>query len=591
MTQGQAFNENYSRSWVAKGSINRNTRSTIKKIQVSDFKGLSHGEMDLESKNFLCGANSAGKSSLIQALLLLVQSQANRKIGRRIELNGELVQLGLWKDAVKEGKDLIRYRIEIVEHHLKSGILPEERTNENIIVDLEIGAAASSANQGNEGFLQVYGIEIYEGSELILSAKKKVPYRPTAEKMRDEGIATDSLLKVESAPGSVDDTVRIWLQVSGFEISQVIVQSAGLQISKIYQWIKKASRKNSAGMIDFLEFSSSDRITKVGRSPAEGDEAAPRDSIVRAVKNSIANKPFLYYSIDEGIPVTIGSEGFEDFVTTFRIGTRISNALSSYNTALRSFAGALKYLGPLRQEPTVSSNAFGVQRSALTPVGVKGELAAKVFAEIGNRKTHSVDPDLIGETAKDKFRPHPLYKYRPTANSLEFSVSKWINYLGVAREVNTASYGKQGQGFKLDVPNGSRDLTAVGVGASQLLPVVVMVLSASKDDIIVLEQPELHLHPSVQARMADFFLYARPDLSFIIETHSEYLITRSRLRSIEDHGEFPTCGIYFSEWRGTGYDVFPVGQEEDGDISDWPEGFFDTLEADLLSLYKAKAGR
>src|SRR5580698_5246676 len=96
--------------------------------------------------------------------------------------------------------------------------------------------------------------------------------------------------------------------------------------------------------------------------------------------------------------------------------------------------------------------------------------------------------------------------------------------------------GKLGHELKVTTHGVERphDLTNVGVGVSQVLPIVVMCLLAPVDSTMILEQPELHLHPAVQARLADFFLsIAKAGKQCIVETHSEYLINRLRLRSVQ----------------------------------------------------------
>ena len=81
-------------------------------------------------------------------------------------------------------------------------------------------------------------------------------------------------------------------------------------------------------------------------------------------------------------------------------------------------------------------------------------------------------------------------------------------------------------------------LDAVGVGVSQLLPVLVLCLLSEPGGVILLEQPELHLHPALQQRLADFLIaVARSGRQLIVETHSEYIVSRLRRRIAEDTTE------------------------------------------------------
>ncbi|MBN0459309.1 AAA family ATPase, partial [Pseudomonas aeruginosa] len=113
----------------------------------------------------------------------------------------------------------------------------------------------------------------------------------------------------------------------------------------------------------------------------------------------------------------------------------------------------------------------------------------------------------------------------------------WLSYLGVVEEFHTRDKGKLG--YELYVKTSPseewQDLTHVGVGVSQVLPIILMFLLSRKGDVLIFEQPELHLHPKIQSRLCDLFLVmAQTGTQCIIETHSEYLINRLRLRIAQD---------------------------------------------------------
>ena len=124
----------------------------------------------------------------------------------------------------------------------------------------------------------------------------------------------------------------------------------------------------------------------------------------------------------------------------------------------------------------------------------------------------------------------------------------------------------------------AHDLTHVGVGVSQVLPIMVMCLLADPDTTMVFEQPELHLHPKVQTLLGDFFLsMAILGKQCILETHSEYLINRLRFRAAADvkNELAKAMRMYFVEKIGDTSNFRPVVVNEFGAIPDWPDGFFD----------------
>jgi len=126
----------------------------------------------------------------------------------------------------------------------------------------------------------------------------------------------------------------------------------------------------------------------------------------------------------------------------------------------------------------------------------------------------------------------------------------------------------------------------IGVGISQVLPVVVAALY-HKTGIVAIEQPELHIHPAFQVALGDLFIERirqQPDLIFILETHSEHLMLRF-LRRIRETGENEApknrkltpddLSIYFIEKDEDGITCTPIRVDEDGDFIDrWPKGFF-----------------
>ena len=133
----------------------------------------------------------------------------------------------------------------------------------------------------------------------------------------------------------------------------------------------------------------------------------------------------------------------------------------------------------------------------------------------------------------------------------------------------------------------------MGVGVSQVLPILVMCLLADTDSILVFEQPELHLHPKVQTLLGDFFLsMALSNKQCIVETHSEYFIDRLRFRiaaALPGKELNSLTKIYFVEKPSQTSAFREVMINEYGAISDWPEGFFDQSQQQAEEILRAAA--
>jgi predicted ATPase len=140
----------------------------------------------------------------------------------------------------------------------------------------------------------------------------------------------------------------------------------------------------------------------------------------------------------------------------------------------------------------------------------------------------------------------------------------------------------------------------VGVGISQMVPVVVSALRA-QNGVLAIEQPELHVHPAIQVGMGDLFIRAvmsDPDRLFagkslIVETHSEHIMLRilRRIRETTD-GELPPgvtgfsasdLSVVYVEASDEGVRFRPLAVGADGEFRDqWPQGFFEERAGELF---------
>lgn len=118
----------------------------------------------------------------------------------------------------------------------------------------------------------------------------------------------------------------------------------------------------------------------------------------------------------------------------------------------------------------------------------------------------------------------------------------------------------------------------VGIGISQVLPVLVMAY-ASRGKLLAMEQPEIHLHPALQAELGDVFIdsaLGERGNTFILETHSEHLILRLLRRVREGKLSADDISVLYVQPTGAGSQVLQIRVDEDGDFIDrWPGGFFE----------------
>ena len=235
----------------------------------------------------------------------------------------------------------------------------------------------------------------------------------------------------------------------------------------------------------------------------------------------------------------------------------------------------VRYLGPLRAAPSIVMPTSASARTG--DIGNSGEYTAAVLRSHGAKRVEVPMPDGSRRIV-----------------ALADAVDAWATHVGLVDGVTVSDL--PGIGLAVTVrPRGlGKDLSlpSVGVGVSQLIPVLVLCLLAEPGNLILLEQPELHLHPGLQQRLTDFFVaIAESGRQLIVETHSEYFVSRLRRHVAADPGggtrsltkivfaeRDPDTGI--TEYRDI--DLSPYG-----DIDDWPQGFFDQAAEEEREILRA----
>lgn len=138
--------------------------------------------------------------------------------------------------------------------------------------------------------------------------------------------------------------------------------------------------------------------------------------------------------------------------------------------------------------------------------------------------------------------------------------------------------------------------TNVGFGISYLLPIIVTGLIAREGSIMIVENPEAHLHPAAQSKIGKFLaMVAATGTRVVVETHSDHLINGIQYYALANK-DFRTNVIInnfsISQDPKTKQDkvkIDPIRLSENGDYTNWPEGFMDQSRKDLFNLYKLRA--
>lgn len=151
----------------------------------------------------------------------------------------------------------------------------------------------------------------------------------------------------------------------------------------------------------------------------------------------------------------------------------------------------------------------------------------------------------------------------------------------VEKNITTVMLQNQGE-FHLPI--------STGFGITYVLPIIVQALAASmiKNSILIVENPEAHLHPLSQSRLGKFLaLAAINGVQIVLETHSEHIVDGCRIQ-IAKEKQCENMKILFFEKRDNKSVCKDINIQDNGELDEWPEGFFDQKRADLRELLEMR---
>ena len=628
----------------------------ITKWKVFNFKSIrEETELDLSPLTIFAGANSSGKSTFIQSVLLVAQTLAHKISSRSVILNGALTSLGQFDDLKSSSGESEQITIKCTcrplpdheaviprrsQHGLRSAFYysPPNQLRE---VSCEISFDADPSSSQRDLF-QIQP-RLFATQLSCLSRDEDNIDQKTEISIHQSSMGTSGIAGAEDA-SEIDDQIR-----AGLAYAVELDQSSMTEVKEDLRSAKPIGcilrhflPETIIYAIDTIEEDANaislalqdDRRRTMRHRRNIGRETLLTKEIIAVLHkvlqdtidlDQVFNDKYrqepLFDSDSETFTLTIGiwheklreqprnirlkvyqvlreCEGLSDLIHANMKATATPNsethAFVQYAPPWlitratwyldNFFASSLKYLGPLRDEP----KPLYPLAPAAEPhdIGLRGEHTASILELHKYKKIRYIPPANFKS---------PVIEHKTVTRTLEAAVIDWLQYLGVAHSVKSLDQGKLGHELKIGLSNSDEmhDLTHVGVGVSQVLPILVMCLLADTDSTLVFEQPELHLHPKVQTLLGDFFLsMALCNKQCIVETHSEYFIDRLRFRIAAAPPENELTSqtkIYFVEKPSQGSSFREVKINEFGAISDWPDGFFDQSQQQAEEILRAAA--
>lgn len=172
----------------------------------------------------------------------------------------------------------------------------------------------------------------------------------------------------------------------------------------------------------------------------------------------------------------------------------------------------------------------------------------------------------------------------------DMQVNDWLNYILPSNSVTSKKYGDDNLYALLFGHGRPMRQGSVGYGVSFILPIIVACLIADKESILVIENPELHLHPKAQSNMASFLAtIAASGVQLVIETHSDHIINGFRKSILRKEVNISNTDIIINYFNNENQcNIEKVSLNEKAEIVNWPTGFMDQEEFDLFEMRKLR---
>lgn len=271
------------------------------------------------------------------------------------------------------------------------------------------------------------------------------------------------------------------------------------------------------------------------------------------------------------LPGPIKSYAFPDKARTY---FHNADFLADLETAYEERLDKIYYLGPLRIFP---QRNYLRDSSRPTDVGRHGENAIQAI--------------IAATEAKE---PRNLKKKSKLKNFQEM-IAYWLQEMGLAEQFRVEEIAGASNLWQPSIRTGKESsevyLTDVGFGISQVLPAIVLLQYVPEGSTVMLEQPEIHLHPLAQAGLADVVIHAATNrkLQILFESHSEHLLLRLQRRVAEEKVSSDDVKLYFCDFNCGESELEDLDLDSTGNIRNWPDKFMgdafnETAEAQLARL-------
>lgn len=515
----------------------------MRAIALHNFKAYERlEELELRPLTVFCGPNAVGKSSVIQALLMMRQTidedEQPEAWSGHLVTDGKDVSLGDYVDVVF-GHDVGR----------------------NLRIELTVPLAGDDEYGIHRGFWK-------EPVSLTLVSEYWIPYYGGAG-------PEPGMWEALRARNAMPELSHLRLCAKGDDGRELVAVDArtrhacDMDVSLTFgKDVQRADRyfyaKEGGFDLRGLEFTGQfiettcdgDALETESQSPAYFDASGPRT---------------MYPSV--ALTDWDDDCGAEELVGLVR---RMLAEVSSLLT--------VRYVGPAREVP---QRYYDVDMPSMRKGVGRGARDWKTDLASGSPNVRKpLDPPSRTVIHEGGLNKRTIY-----GGSLDDTINSWLSYLGLP-EVHPILEGRD---FRVMVSSPYAEECTVsvadtGYGVSQVLP-ILLAGAASREEILVFDQPELHLHPKLQTGIADFAIAVAEQRQVMVETHSDHFVNRIIRRVVEGQLSSDDVAVYFFTPTSDGPHVEMVEVDPTFGIKNWPLGFFDDYANEQEAIIRASLER
>lgn len=293
-----------------------------------------------------------------------------------------------------------------------------------------------------------------------------------------------------------------------------------------------------------------------------------------------------------------------DFISNFDEAVNFNMDVNEYRIGIEAFGGNLKY-NFIRESMTEGHKDPGIDEKISYS---NGNLVFLSADRIGPQDTYDKNTNpldrfgIYGEytisflenARKNRYKViEELIQHNGTIREfLDSQVNHWLTHI-LDTEIKTEEIDGTNQ-VKASFKNGNTFVRPknIGSGISYLTSILIACLSAQKENIIIIENPEIHMHPKAQSKLGEFLAFvASKGIQIIIETHNDHIINRFRYEVYEGNLKSDEIIIHYKE-KDTPFEQIEITEngkfcDKNGENS-FPTGFYDATIKEIFKINKGK---